>query len=210
MIFKDRQEAGIYLAEKLEKYKNSDAEVYALPRGGVVVAAQIARQLEIPLNVAITRKIGHPYNPEYAICAISEGDGLICNEKEKEAVGPDWLEEAVKREQDEIKRRRDEYGLLTTRATSIQGSTVILVDDGVATGLTMKAAIKWVKSGSPKRIVVAIPVVPFETAEELKKEVDELVALEISEYYLGSVGSYYINFPQVNDTEVVSLLKSMK
>lgn len=205
MIFKDRKEAGKYLAEKLIKYKNSGSVIFALPRGGVVVGAEIAKILNIPLDVAIARKIGHPFNPEYAVCALSESGNLICDEDEKKNLSEEWLEKAVNREKKEIARRRSEYSLIK-EPISPRGKTAILVDDGIATGLTMKAAIAWTKNQKTKKIIVAIPVVPAEIAEELKKQIDELVALEIPEYYLGSVGSYYINFDQITDDEVKKYL----
>jgi len=193
------------LAEKLFSYKNSDAVIFALPRGGVVVGAEIAKILNISLNVAVVRKIGHPFNPEYAICALSESDDLVCNEDEKKGLSEEWLKEAVDREKKEIIRRKENYSSVK-KSVLPNKKTVILVDDGIATGLTMKAAIAWAKNQKAKKIIVAIPVTPIETAEALKKEIDDLVSLEIAEYYMGAVGAYYINFEQVTDGEVKKLL----
>lgn len=205
MIFKNRQEAGILLAEKLMKYKGTDSMVYALPRGGVVVGAEIAKLLAIPLDVAVVKKIGHPYNPEYAICSVSENGDLVCNEEEKKSVSEDWLNNAIAHGKEEAVLRRQSYSKIK-KTILAEGKTAIVVDDGVATGLTMKAAIKWIKNQKPKKIVVAVPVIPKETASELGKEVDELVCLNIPEYFLGAVGSYYINFSQVGDEEVERML----
>jgi len=205
MIFKNRQEAGVLLAEKLMKYRGTDSMVYALPRGGVVVGAEIAKLLAIPLDVAVVKKIGHPYNPEYAICAVSENSDLVCNEEEKQFVSEDWLNNAIARGKEDAILKRQSY-LKIKKALSAKGKIAIVVDDGVATGLTMKAAIKWIKSCKPKKIVVAVTVIPKETANELEKEVDELISLDIPEYFLGAVGSYYLNFSQVNDDEVERIL----
>lgn len=205
MIFKNRQEAGVLLAEKLMKYRGTDSTVYALPRGGVVVGAEIAKLLAIPLDAAVVKKIGHPYNPEYAICAVSENGDLVCNEEETKFVSEDWLNNAIVRGKEEAILRRQSY-LKIKKALSAKGKIAIVVDDGIATGLTMKAAIKWIKSCKPKKIVVAVPVIPKETASELEKEIDELVSLDISEYFLGAVGSYYLNFSQVSDDEVERML----
>lgn len=205
MIFKNRQEAGALLAEKLMKYRGTDSIVYALPRGGVVVGAEIAKLLAIPLDVAVVKKIGHPYSPEYAICAVSESGDLVCNEEEKQFVSENWLNNAIAGGKEEAVLRRQSYSKIK-KTIPAEGKTAIVVDDGVATGLTMKAAIKWIKNQEPKKIVVAVPVIPKETASELGKEIDELVCLDIPEYFLGAVGSYYVNFSQISDDEVERML----
>lgn len=205
-LFRDRLDAGRQLAEALEKYRqDEDVVVYALPRGGIVPGAEISQELGAPLDLIITRKIGHPFNPEYAICAVAEQGEPICNEPELERVDKEWFEKALKEERAEAKRRRKVY-LEDGEPVSAEGKTAIIVDDGIATGLTIRAAIKEVRRQKPRHVVVAVPVVPPDTAELLEEEADELVALEIPDVYLGAVGAYYDNFAQVEDDEVIEAL----
>ncbi len=205
MIFKDRKNAGILLASKLLRYRGDDSVVYALPRGGVVVGAEIAKILNTPLDVAIAKKVGHPFNPEYAVCAVSENGDIACDKEIEESIDENWLKNTIDRAKKEVLLRRQSYSKIKS-PISAEGKIVILVDDGIATGLTMKAAIKWIKSQKPEKIVVAVPIIPKETAEELEKEVDEVVALDIPEQFLGAIGAYYIDFSQVMDNEVEKLL----
>ncbi len=208
MRFKDRKDAGIKMAEALAKYQKQDVVVLALPRGGVVPAAEIAKALSAPLDLVITKKIGHPRNDEYAICAISEDGEPVCNEIEMSRVDPKWLEKKIEKIRSEIQERRENYQLGNTRQ-SLEGKTVIVVDDGIATGLTMLAAIYEIKSRNPKELVVAIPVVPVDVAGKIKALVDDMVALDIDPAYLGAVGAYYDNFLQVEDNEVIAILKEV-
>lgn len=213
MRFKDRAEAGQRLAEGVQKvlanHPGERAIVYALPRGGVVLGAAIAEKLHLPLDLVITRKIGHPQNPEYAICAVAEDGDYICNPTEQALVDQNWLEAEFKKEQEEARRRRLLY-VGEEKALSPENAIAILVDDGIATGLTMWLAINEIKHYLPKRIIVAVPVVSADTADRLRAEVDGLVALDVPELYLGAVGAYYDNFPQVSDEEVVELLREVK
>ncbi|NTU89304.1 MAG: phosphoribosyl transferase [Actinobacteria bacterium] len=208
MMFVDRKDAGIKLARALSKYKLDDVVVLALPRGGVVLGAEIAKELNAPLDLMITKKIGHPSNPEYAICAIAEEGSPVCNSAEVAFADSRWLDDETNRVRAEIKRRRETY-LGNREPQSIEGKTAIIVDDGIATGLTMFAAIGEVKRRNPKKVVVAIPVTPADTARRLKAAVDDLVSLEIDPLYLGAVGAYYEDFRQVEDDEVISLLDSV-
>ncbi len=209
MYFKDRADAGKKLSKALEKYRNKDAVIYALPRGGVILGKEISKQLGLPLDLIITRKIGHPFQHEYAICAIAEDGEMICNESEKRLIQKKWLEKEMLNERNEAKRRREIYRG-GRKPQSAKGKIAIIVDDGVATGLTMELAVLEIKKDRPKMLIVAVPVIPKDTAEKFKKEIDELVALDIPEDYLGSVGSYYQEFAQVSDSEVVEILKSQK
>lgn len=204
-MFKDRRDAGLQLAEALKSYEGPDVVVFALPRGGVVLGAEIARKLHSPLDLVITKKIGHPNNPEYAICALAEEGDPICNQQELDQVDPTWFQQELNRIRLEIKRRRQEY-LGDSTQRELHGKIVIIVDDGIATGFTMFAAIAEMKKRKPKKLIVAIPVTPYDTAQSLISMVDELVSLEIDRYYLGSVGSYYHIFDQVDDREVIDLL----
>lgn len=204
--FKNRTEAGRVLAERLVGYRSRPGVVYPLARGGVVLGVEIAQALALPLDLIIPRKIGHPSNPEYAIGAVTETGEVVMNEDAIEHVDRPWLERQVVAERAEARRRHELY-LRDRPAVSVAGATAILVDDGIATGLTMLAAIRDVRARRPARIVVAIPVTPEDTAERLAREVDELVALDIPEFYLGAVSAYYDDFPQVSDEEVIALLK---
>ncbi|MGH7197003.1 MAG: phosphoribosyltransferase [Candidatus Saccharimonadales bacterium] len=205
MRFADRKEAGALLAEKLQKYREH-AVVYALPRGGVVLGAEIAKALTLPLDLIISRKIGHPANPEYAICAVTETGPLICNEVERANADAAWLARAEAAERAEARRRRETY-LADRQPIPAVKKTAILVDDGVATGLTMLAAIEEVKKQKPKQTVVAVPVLPRDIADDIRSKVDVLVSLDIPTLYLGAVGAYYHDFPQLKDDEVIKLLE---
>ena len=208
MRFKDRKAAGIQLADALLKYQGEAVVVFALPRGGVVLGAEIARQLHAPLGLLITKKIGHPRDSEYAIGAVTESGEPIYDPEALRQVDPAYLTAEAARMREEIKRRRQTY-LGDAVRQAVAGKIVILVDDGIATGLTMMAAIQEISQLSPERIVLAIPVIPSDIAGILKTMVDELVALKIDDYFLGSVGSYYEDFHQVEDHEVIALIKSV-
>lgn len=208
MRFKDRSEAGKQLALALEKYRDQPAVVYGLPRGGVVLAVEIARELRLPLDLIIPRKIGHPYNPEYAIGAVSEDGEPVYNDWEIARVDRRWLENQVNSERQEARRRREQY-LQGREPLAVTGKTAILVDDGIATGLTMLAAIRDIKKRRPSRVVVAIPVAPEDTVERLLQEADEVVGVDITSHYLGAVGAYYDYFPQVSDAEVIRLMQQV-
>ena len=209
MRFKDRNEAGIQLAVLLQKYAGDNLVVYALPRGGVPLGVEIAKKLHAPFDLLITKKIGHPGNPEYALCAIAEDGEPICNQDDIGYIDNHWLQEEIDRVRGEIKRRREKYfGEITH--PDIEGKTAIIVDDGIATGYTMLAAINEIKRRKSGKIVVAIPITPEDTARELRKITDELVSVEIDPFYLGAVGAYYDDFSQVEDEEVIYLIKSLE
>jgi putative phosphoribosyl transferase len=206
--FQDRQEAGQRLAEALQKYRGKDAIVYALPRGGVVLGYEVAKALDLPLELAIARKIGHPTNPEYAVCAVIEDGTLFCNEAEQALLDPAWLKAEAAKEAAEARRRRALYG--AGRRLSASGTTAIVVDDGVATGLTLRAALYALKKERPAKIVVATPAAPEDVVAVLRDEADEIIVLTAGEPYLGAVGAYYERFPQISDDEVIRLLKALK
>lgn len=208
-MFKDRKEAGEKLADKLEKYKGSDTVVYALPRGGVVVAVEIAKVLNCPLDILVSRKIGHPFSPEYAIGAIAPDGHSIFNENEKREIEPKELEKIVNKEMTEAKRRDTAY-VGKRGHIGAQDKIAIIVDDGIATGLTMKLAVKEIRHQNPQKIIVVIPVLPKDAALLLRKEVDEVISILEDENYLGAVGSYYEYFPQIEDNEVVEIMEKYK
>jgi putative phosphoribosyl transferase len=207
MQFRDRIHAGQLLAEKLKKYKYTNTVVYALPRGGVVTGFEIAKYLHVPLDLVITRKIGHPFQPEYAIAAITETGQIVGDPQLLIAVDDEWLEDAVEKERKEAGRRRRRY-LHGRRTIPPFGRTVIIVDDGVATGLTLLAAIRSIKQYSPRKLIVAVPIISESIAKKILQEVNELVALDVAadNEYFGAVGAYYSDFPQIQDKEVIRLL----
>jgi predicted phosphoribosyltransferase len=208
MIFKDRVDAGKKLADALGYYKGHDAVVYALPRGGVAVGAEIARALDVPLDLVVVRKVGHPFAPEYAIAAVAEDGDMITNSAEVDSIDPKWFQESARAEQREARRRRELYtsGRLPISAA---GKIAIIVDDGLATGLTMFAAIQEVRHSRPQKIVVAIPVAPPETIEKLRTVSDDVVALYVPPHFR-SIGSFYVKFDQVTDEEVIEILNSVQ
>lgn len=210
MRFFDRRDAGRQLGELLsKKYHGKNVVICALPRGGVVVGVEIAKMLKAPLELVIPRKIGHPMSPEYAIAAVTEHGEIVAHREEVSNVDKKWLEGAVQREIEEARRRRTLY-LGKRISISLEGKIAIIVDDGIATGLTMQAAIRDIKNKKPAKIIVAVPVAPQETVGELQKEVDGVVVLDAPEDYAGAVGAYYRDFPQIEDDEVITLLKQQQ
>ncbi len=209
MIFKDRKEAGEKLIKELKEFENTQSVVYALPRGGVILGNEIAKRFDLPLSLVVTRKIGHPVNSEYAICAIAEDGQFVCNEKEKQEVDQKWLEKRFNEEKNEAKRRREVY-LKNQTILSPKDKIAIIVDDGVATGLTIRLAIQEIKHQEPLKIIIAVPVMPEETFYEIKNQVDKIVALKIDKDFLGAVGNYYEDFPQIEDEEVIRIMSEYK
>lgn len=206
MVFIDRSDAGQQLAQKLLKYKGR-AVIYALPRGGVVTGAEVAKELDAPLDLILVKKIGHPYDPEYAIGAVAENGEPVFNEQETDGLDKCWLEQTIQKHREENNRRRKEYFEKGYKAPKVKGRVAIIVDDGIATGLTMEAAINQVKALLPQKIIVAVPVAPYEAVEDLQETADELVTIDNPEDFLGSVGAHYQYFDQIEDNEVIDLLK---
>jgi len=208
MIFRDREEAGDRLAHALLRFKDQHPVVLALPRGGVPVAWEVARQLEAPLDLVLVRKIGAPQQPELAVAAVVDGEKreLVVNEDVVEALAiPDtYLQREAARQVEEIERRRRLY--LGGRAPiPVSDRTVIVVDDGVATGATTRAALRAVRRRGPARLILAVPVAPPETVESLAAEVDEVVCLATPSPF-GAIGYFYDDFRQVEDEEVREIL----
>lgn len=204
--FKNRAEAGKQLAGTLERYKRTPSIVFALPRGGVLVAAEVARALELPLDLVIVRKIGHPGNPEYALAVVSESGEVLTNPREPSPVSESWFDREVDRGQKEAKRRRKVYCGGRERR-SAKGKNAIVVDDGVATGLSLRLALKEIKFDVPWKTIVAVPVAPAETALQIHHECDELEAIILDDRFRGAVAAYYDDFHEVTDEEVTTLLK---
>ncbi len=207
MYFKDRAEAGKKLAELLSDFRGEHTVIYALPRGGVVVGSEIAKALHAPFDLIITRKIGHPNSSEYAIGAVAENGHSILNREETADIDPKWLKNEINKQQAEAKRRRLIY-LAGKKPIPAKGKIAILVDDGIATGLTIMAAVQELREHySPQKIIVAVPVGPTAIAKQLESMEVQFVALEIPEQFMGSIGYYYQDFSQVTDQEVVRLMK---
>ena len=208
MKFADRGEAGRRLADKLLHLKDRQPVVLALPRGGVAVGFEIARALDAALDIVLVRKIGVPWQPELALGAVTDGDspatfidrGLATSL----AVPDSYIEEETTRQLEEIERRRKSY-CEDRPAVPIAGRTAIVVDDGIATGATMRVALQAVRRRAPARLVLAVPVAPPDTLAALLEEADEAVCLE-TPIGLGAIGYYYRDFHQMSDTEVTDLL----
>ncbi len=205
MRFRNRDDAGRQLAAALHGFEGKDAVVFAIPRGGVQIGACIAHAFGVPLDLVMTKKIGHPENAEYAIAAVSENGELAQNVSEVAAISPEWFRHESFRKQAEAQERRRLY-LGKAPYRDIAGKTAIVVDDGLATGLTMKAAIMSLRKRKPSRVIVAVPVAPPQTVAELRTLADHVIALHQPEYFV-AVGAFYDDFPQVSDEDVIETLK---
>ncbi len=205
---KNRNEAGKKLAEKIKDIVNEkDVIILAIPRGGVIIGEEIAKKLSCPLDVIISKKITPPSSPEYAIGAITH-DGTIYHSQywNRFSQEPNFQNEIIKKKS-EVKRRIEEY-----RGSSdyeFGDKTVILVDDGIATGATIFVLLQWLTKRKVKKIILAVPVIPANTYEKMKRLVDHIVTLDIpSEFY--AVGQFYDEFDQVSDEEVMTILNKFK
>jgi putative phosphoribosyl transferase len=209
MSFKDRSEAGRKLAKALAAYKDQHPVILALPRGGVPVAAAVATALHAPLDLILVRKIGVPIQPELAMGAVVDGSApiIVRNEDVIQLVGIDETEfKAIcDSELAEIERRRQRY-LGSRERVNIDGRTAIVIDDGVATGATTRAALHATRMRNPKKLVLAVPVAPTDSLAALRSDADEVICLEDYEVF-GAIGLYYRNFNQVTDEEVIETLK---
>jgi putative phosphoribosyl transferase len=207
-MFTNRQEAGRRLAQALLHHSQNPCCVLALPRGGVPVALEIALVLKAPLDLVMVRKLGAPGQPELAIGAVVDGEQpqLVLNEDIVAllAVSLSYIQQEQARQLQEIERRRQRY-LQGRPPLEVVGRVAILVDDGIATGATMRAAVRAVRIRRPAQLVLAVPVAPTQTLAELRREVDEVICLEQHEDFTG-VGAYYRNFNQVEDEEMLGLL----
>jgi predicted phosphoribosyltransferase len=207
---RDRQEAGERLAERLVRYRELRPLVLALPRGGVPVGYEIARRLDAPLDVLIVRKIGAPANPEYGLGALVEDGSRFVDEPRMREAGYTLrdLEPTIARELEEVRRRAAAYRH-GRPPPEVRDRVVILVDDGVATGATLRAAIRSVRTHQPRRVIVALGVAPRDTFHQLGREADDVVALQVPELFF-AVGEWYERFDQVPDEEVERLLESAR
>ena len=208
MGFANRDEAGRRVAAKLAHHKGEDVVVFALPRGGVPVAAPIASALEAPLDLVLVRKLGTPIQPELAMGAIADVGGPVIVRNEDviamARVGKAEFDAACQRELLEIERRRRLY-LGSRPHQEARGRVAIVVDDGIATGATTRAALQAIRARRPKWLVLATPIAPPEALELLREEVDETVCLEVHSKF-GAIGYFYRDFHQLSDDEVIAIL----
>ena len=208
MPFIDRDDAGLQLAKALASYKRQKPVVLALPRGGVPVATKVAEALNAPLDLLLVRKIGVPFQPELAMGAVVDGPAplTVRNEDVITLSGVSERDFSAIRDQElaEIERRRKTY-LGNRPHPELTARTVIVVDDGIATGATTRAALQAVRIRKPSKLVLAVPVAPTDTLRKLKSEADEIVCLEDYENF-GAIGLFYSDFRQVLDTEVTEIL----
>lgn len=207
-MFQNREEAGKLLADRLLNYKKQkETVILAIPRGGVVVARQIADNLSLPLSIVVVKKLGAPGNPELAIGALAPAGVKYINWDLalRSGVEQEYLDREIKDKSKEIKERIKKFQIPHSKFQIKNYKNFILVDDGVATGATTLAAIKYIRY-IQSTIILAVPVIAKETYNKLQTEVDKIVALEVPESF-GAVGEFYREFPQVSDGEVIKLLK---
>lgn len=211
MIFENRQEAGIQLAQKLEAYRSRESIVLGLARGGVVIAAAIAKKLGARLEVLVVKKLASENDPELAVGALAPGNIKYVDWKFAHRLGIDEdviNKVLIPKVQQLIDERTAKYHR-GQKVINIRDKTVILTDDGAATGATMLTAVSWVKKKKARKIIVALPVSPKEFVQEIQAEVDDLIVLDTPDDFR-AVGQFYKDFPQVDDREVVELLKEQQ
>jgi putative phosphoribosyl transferase len=206
MVFRDRVEAGKKLAEAVKEFRGKDVVVLGIPRGGVVVANEVAKALEAPLDIVVTRKIEAPGEPEYALGAVTQEGDVIMDRQAAESLGasPQYLDDQVKKKREEVKERMQRLRG-DAPYPRLEGRVVIIVDDGIATGSSVGAAVMSVKKRKPKEIVVAVPVAPADAVETLSEEGAKVVCLETPRSFL-AIGEFYRDFGQVEDIRVKRIL----
>jgi predicted phosphoribosyltransferase len=203
MIFQDRLEAASLLLKKLNQYQNQNVVVAGIPRGAIPMAALIAKNLGGELTAVLVRKISDPHDEEFAIGSLGLSGHIYLSPWAKVNTDQETLAHAIAKEREVLHERKRRYGL---KAPHYKGRTVIIVDDGIATGATTLSAVKEVRTWGARKIVLAVPVASKEAASLLSREVDELIVLTLPDF-MGSVGEFYLRFPQVNDEEVERLLR---
>jgi len=205
-LFRDRRDAGRQLAERLAGYKGQRPLVLAIPRGGVPVGCEIARRLQAPLDLIIPRKLPIPYNPEAGFGAVTADGTVVLNDEMARSLGlsPEEIESIAMAVRDEVQRRERLYR--QGPPPDPAGRTVIVTDDGLATGYTMIAAVRMIKKGRPRKVIVAVPVSPRSSVERLQREADEVVCLHEQTCGPFAVASFYDSFPDLSDGEVLAYL----
>jgi len=204
-MFKDRIEAGLQLASKLKKYKNDPGIILAVPRGGIPVAYAVAKELGFPVEVILTKKIGHPMNKEYAIGAASLSDYFIIPH---ENVSEEYIHQEVKRIRIRLKEMYTKF-MGDREPENLKGKTVIVIDDGIATGNTLLGTVNILRKSQPGKIIIGVPVASKSAVKKLSNEVDEVVAVLIPDEFYG-VGAFYEDFEQVSDEEVIYYLNKLR
>jgi predicted phosphoribosyltransferase len=210
LLFYDRTDAGRRLAKLLKRRIQGPCVVLAIPRGGVVVGYEVAKELGCPLDVVISRKVGAPAQPELAVGAVAE-DGVVFVDEEIAGlvgVSRDYVERRAREELREVRRRAEEYRG-GREMPDLSGKTVILVDDGLATGLTMMAAVHMARNKGAEKVVVAVPVSPPETVAKLRRHADEVICLETPTNFY-AIGQFYERFDQLTDEETNSILRKSR
>lgn len=203
--FKDRIDAGLQLSVKLKKFQHHPGIVLAVPRGGVPVAYAVARELDLPLQLILTKKIGHPMNKEYAIGAASMNDYFVIPH---ENVTDEYIRDEVERVQDKLKEMYVKF-MGEEKPENLEGKTVIVIDDGIATGNTLLATVSVLRKSKPGKIIIAAPVASFSAVQKLSQQADEVITVMIPDEFYG-VGAFYDDFKQVDDDEVKYYLDQLK
>jgi putative phosphoribosyl transferase len=205
MIFQNRIDAARQLAQRLKNYKNEEGVILAIPRGGVPIAYEIAKELEWPLDLMLTKKLGHPKHKEYAIGAVGLNEKILIPH-------PDIPESYIESETEAIRSRltqmRQKF-MGDKQPENVKGKTVILIDDGIATGNTILASVEILRKQHPAKIIVAVPVASYSAVRKLSSKADEVIVLSIPEEFYG-VGQFYFDFTQVSDEEVMTDLKKVQ
>ena len=204
MNYTNRHDAALKLIPLLEKYKEKDCVILAVPRGGVPIGYYIAKKFNLPLELLLTKKIGHPLNPEVAIGAVSLEDQIIDYYPN---ISQEYINDQIKQIRESLKLKYLKF-MGKRKSLDLKDKIVIIVDDGIATGNTLLLAIKMIRKNKPKKIVIAAPVSPVDSAERIKNEADELICPIITNDFRG-VGGYYYDFSEVSDEEVIDFINEM-
>ena len=207
-LFRDREDAGRKLARALAEFVGTPVVVLGMPRGGVVVAKKVAEELSAPLDIVVTRKIGAPGEPEFALGAVTQEGDVLLDRQAAESIGTtaEYLQEEAEKKKAEVRERmKNLRGDMPY--PDLKGKTVIVVDDGMATGNSMRAAVQSIGRRSPKEVIVAVPVAPSEAVSEISRGGTRVVCLEQPRFFF-AIGQFYNNFAQVEDSEVRRLLES--
>lgn len=201
MLYKNRYDASLKLIPFLEKYQNTDSVILAVPRGGVPLGYSIARILNLPLDLLLAKKIGHPFNKELAIGAVTIEDEIT---DDYPYISSDYFNEQIQKIRESLIKSYKKFSGDRT-PIDLKNKTIIIIDDGIATGNTLLSAINMIRKKVPKKIIVAVPVAPTDSAKKISDQVDEFICPLVTDSFIG-VGGYYLDFSQVTDEEVVSLM----
>lgn len=204
-MFRDRIDAGLQLAQKLKKYQGNPGVILAVPRGGVPVAYAVAKELGFPLEVILTKKIGHPINREYAIGAVSLTDDFIIPHAQ---ASQEYVDDEIDRVRKKLKEMYHKF-MGNKEPENLKGKTVIVIDDGIATGNTLLMTIHMLKKNQPAEIIIAVPVASYNAIRKLRRVADEVISVIIPEQFYG-VGAFYEDFEEVDDDEVIYYLEKLR